>query len=47
MNIAMTVWGDRVSPVLDSRGHYWSPRLSGAEILSRKHEPFDADYLAR
>jgi predicted Fe-Mo cluster-binding NifX family protein len=45
MNIAMTVWGERISPVLDSSRTLLVAELERGEILSRKHEPFAADYL--
>ena len=47
MNIAMTVWGDRISPVLDAARTLLVAELEGGEVLSRKHVPFAADYLTQ
>ena len=46
MNIAMTVWGDRVSPVLDCARTLLVAEVEHGRILSRSYQRFDADSLA-
>ena len=46
MNIAMTVWGDRISPVLDCARTLLVAEIVQGRILSRSYQRFDADSLA-
>jgi predicted Fe-Mo cluster-binding NifX family protein len=46
MNIAMTVWGDRVSPVLDCARTLLVAEIVQGRILSRNYQRFDIDSLA-
>ena len=47
MNVAMTVWGDRVSPVLDCARTVLVAEIDKGKILSRRHECFAAESLAQ
>lgn len=46
MNIAMTVWGDRISPVLDCARELLIVEVDRGEILNRRREVFDLAFLA-
>ena len=45
MRVAMTVWGDRVSPVLDCARNLLRAEIAGGEVVGRKSECFDAGLL--
>ncbi len=45
MRIAMTVWGDRVSPVLDCARNLLVAEIVGGEVVGRKTECFDSSLL--
>ena len=46
MRVAMTVWGDRVSPVLDCARNLLVAEIAGGEVVGRKSECFDAALLS-
>lgn len=46
MNIAMTVWGNRVSPVLDCARTLLVAEIGQGQILNRQYQDFDIDNLA-
>ena len=45
MRVAMTVWGDRVSPVLDSARTLLVAEIAGGKVVERRLEFFEAGYL--
>jgi predicted Fe-Mo cluster-binding NifX family protein len=45
MRVAMTIWGDRVSPVLDCSRNLLVAEIAGGEVVGRKTECFDAGSL--
>lgn len=45
MNIAMTVWGDRISPVLDCARMLLIVEIDQGRVLSRRQEIFDIAFL--
>lgn len=47
MKTAITVWGDRVSPVFDSAQKLLIAEIENKKITSRRYEPFDPDLLYR
>ncbi|RPH37881.1 MAG: dinitrogenase iron-molybdenum cofactor biosynthesis domain-containing protein [Desulfobulbaceae bacterium] len=46
MNIAMTVWGDRVSPVLDCARTLLVAEIDQDQIVNRRYQHFEAESLA-
>jgi len=45
MRIAMSVWGDRVSPVLDCSRNLLVAEIAGGKVVGRKAECFEAGFL--
>jgi predicted Fe-Mo cluster-binding NifX family protein len=43
MKFAITVWGERVSPVFDSARQLLIVEIEDKRITSRRYEPFDPD----
>ncbi|RJP81356.1 MAG: dinitrogenase iron-molybdenum cofactor biosynthesis domain-containing protein [Desulfobacteraceae bacterium] len=43
MKTAITVWGDRISPVFDSARKLLIAEIENQKITSRRYEPFDPD----
>lgn len=46
MNIAVTIWGSRISPVFDSSGKLMITTTRHGKIESRRIVPFDPQYPA-
>ncbi len=47
MKVAMTVWGDRISPVLDSARTLLVAEILREEIVGRRQEDFDVAGLSQ
>lgn len=45
MRVAMTVWGDRISPVLDSARTLLVAEIAGGQVVDRRLEFFEAGFL--
>ena len=45
MFVAITVWGDRVSPVLDCAKNLLVVEISARQVVDRKTERFDSELL--
>ena len=45
MRVAMTVWGDRISPVLDSARTLLIAEIAGGQVVDRPLELFAAGFL--
>lgn len=45
MRVAMTVWGDRISPVLDSARTLLIAEVAGGQVVDRRLEFFAAGFL--
>ena len=43
MKLAITIWGNRVSPVFDAAGTLLIARVENREILEKKYIPFEPD----
>jgi predicted Fe-Mo cluster-binding NifX family protein len=44
MKTALTVWGDRISPVFDAAHTFLLAEIDNQRVISRNMEPFDPDH---
>ena len=47
MKIAITIWGTKISPVFDSARTLLVVEVQGANVIERRHEPFEGHLLNR